>query len=65
MKKLITVLVALSLIATSCESLFEDSSNSKDEVNDGTNDDDEDIIPGDSDIMSGYTMASQTQQREP
>ncbi len=38
MKKLITALVALSLIATSCEFLFEDSSNTKDEVNDGTND---------------------------
>lgn len=53
MKKLITALVALSLIATSCEMLFEDSSGSKDEVNndtnDGSNEDDtpDNIIKGD------------------
>lgn len=56
MKKLFTALVALSLMATSCEFLFEDSSNPKDEVNDGTNDGTnegdtpEDVIGG-SDIM--------------
>lgn len=55
MKKLITALVALSLIATSCEFLFEDSSNPKDEVNDDTNDgNNEGDVPSDS--LDGSTI---------